>query len=90
MNSSAAAPTAIRNGTLNGFDQNAAAETAGGIGLLLTGAGAYSVDARVFGRTRIGPLIATGLLILAIAAALLTWVALNGTNPIHFTAPPAA
>jgi putative oxidoreductase len=28
-----------------------------------------------------------GLLALAIAAALLTWILLNGTNPIHFTAP---
>jgi putative oxidoreductase len=26
----------------------------------------------------------------AVAAALLTWILLNGTNPIHFTAPPAA
>ena len=61
----------------------------GATALLFTGAGAYSVDARVFGRTRVGPRIATGLLILAIAAALLTWVLLNGTNPIHFSAPPA-
>jgi hypothetical protein len=27
------------------------------------------------------------LLILAVAAALLTWILLNGANPIHFTAP---
>jgi len=26
----------------------------------------------------------------AIAAALLTWILLNGTNPIHFTARPAS
>ena len=55
--------------------------------LLFTGAGAYSVDARVFGRTRWSPRLAGGLLILAIAAAILTWAVLNGTNPIHFTAP---
>jgi putative oxidoreductase len=55
--------------------------------LLLTGAGAYSVDARVLGRTSWSVRIAVGLLIVAFAAAILTWIALNGTNPIHFTAP---
>ena len=55
--------------------------------LLFTGAGAYSVDARLFGRTVWSARIAVGLLILAIAAAILTWILLNGTNPIHFTAP---
>jgi hypothetical protein len=55
--------------------------------LLFTGAGSYSVDARVFGRWRFSARVAMGLLILAIAAALLTWILLNGTNPIHFTAP---
>ena len=59
----------------------------GAAGLLFTGAGAYSVDARIFGRWRFGTRVAMGLLILAIAAALLTWILLNGTNPIHFTAP---
>jgi len=28
-----------------------------------------------------------GLLVPAIAAALLTWILLNGANPIHLTAP---
>ncbi|MGV0873278.1 DoxX family protein [Mycolicibacterium sp. XJ879] len=55
--------------------------------LLFAGAGAYSVDARVLGRTTWSPRIAVGLLVAAFAAAILTWVALNGTNPIHFTAP---
>ena len=55
--------------------------------LLFTGAGAYSVDARVFGRPRWSPRIAVGLLVLAIAAAILTWILLNGTNPIHFSSP---
>jgi putative oxidoreductase len=57
--------------------------------LLFAGAGGYSVDARVFGRSRVGVRIAGGLLVLAIAAALLTWILLNGANPIHFTAPEA-
>ncbi len=61
----------------------------GAAALLFTGAGSYSVDARIFGRSRISVRIAAGLLVLAIAAALLTWVALNGANPIHFTAPEA-
>jgi putative oxidoreductase len=59
----------------------------GATALLFTGAGGYSVDARVFGRWQFGGRVAMGLLALAIAAALLTWILLNGTNPIHFTAP---
>jgi len=55
--------------------------------LLFTGAGAYSVDARVFGRHRWSPRIAVGLLVLAFAVAILTWILLNGTNPIHFSSP---
>jgi putative oxidoreductase len=55
--------------------------------LLFTGAGAISVDARVFGRTTWSARIAVGLLLAAIAAAILTWILLNGTNPIHFNAP---
>ena len=53
--------------------------------LLFTGAGAYSVDARVFGRQRWSPKIAVGLLVLAFAVAIVTWIALNGTNPIHLS-----
>jgi putative oxidoreductase len=62
----------------------------GAIALLFTGAGRYSIDARVLGRSRFGARAAMSLLVLAVAAALLTWILLNGTNPIHFTAPPAA
>ena len=58
--------------------------------LLFTGAGAYSVDARVCGRPHWSPRIAVGLLMLAIASAILTWILLNGTNPIHFTSPESA
>jgi putative oxidoreductase len=57
----------------------------GAAALLFAGAGSDSVDARLFGRSRVGVRIALGLL--AIAAALLTWISLNGTNPIHVTAP---
>jgi putative oxidoreductase len=59
----------------------------GAAALLFTGAGSYSVDARIFGRWRFSPRVAMGLLVLAIAAALLTWILLNGSNPIHSTAP---
>src|SRR5882757_9423244 len=46
----------------------------GAAALLFTGAGSYSVDARIFGRWRLSARVAMGLLILAIAAALLTWI----------------
>jgi putative oxidoreductase len=59
----------------------------GATALLFTGAGAYSVDARVFARSGWPVRIAVGLLIVAVAAAVLTWILLNGSNPIHFTAP---
>lgn len=59
----------------------------GATALLFAGAGAYSVDARVLGRTTWSPRVAVGLLVAAFAAAVVTWIALNGTNPIHFTAP---
>lgn len=58
----------------------------GSAALLFLGAGAYSLDAKVLGRLAWGRRIAVGLLIVAFAAATLTWVALLGTNPIHFTA----
>jgi putative oxidoreductase len=61
----------------------------GATALLFTGAGGYSVDARILGRTRFDVRVAIGLLVMAIAASLLTWILLNGANPIHFTAPPA-
>ncbi|MGX9787357.1 DoxX family protein [Mycobacterium sp. MMS18-G62] len=59
----------------------------GAAALLFTGAGAYSIDARVLGSVRYGSRVAVGLLIVGIAAAVFTWILLNGTNPIHFTAP---
>lgn len=59
----------------------------GATALLFAGAGAYSLDAKVMGRTEWGPRIAVGLLVAAFAAAILTWMTLLGTSPIHFTAP---
>jgi uncharacterized membrane protein YphA (DoxX/SURF4 family) len=55
--------------------------------LLFTGSGAYSVDARVLCRPRWSSRIAVGLLGLAFAVAILTWIVLNGTNPIHLSSP---
>src|SRR5262245_50896545 len=57
----------------------------GAAALLFAGAGSYSVDAKIFGEWRVGVRVAVGLLVVAVAAALLTWTLLNGTNPIHFT-----
>jgi putative oxidoreductase len=59
----------------------------GAAALLFIGAGSYSIDARIFGSWHFGVRVALGLLVVAVAAALLTWILLNGTNPIHFTAP---
>jgi putative oxidoreductase len=53
--------------------------------VLFAGPGAYSVDAAMFGRPTWSPRIALGLLGVAIAVAILTWLFLNGTNPIHFS-----
>ncbi|MGE2716935.1 DoxX family protein [Mycolicibacterium litorale] len=58
----------------------------GATALLFAGAGAYSVDARL-ARVRWSARTAAILLGFAIVAAVVTWVALNGTNPIHFTTP---
>ena len=55
----------------------------GAMTLLFTGPGAYAVDGVLFGRPRWSPRIAVGLLVVAFAVAILTWVRLNGTNPIH-------
>jgi putative oxidoreductase len=57
----------------------------GACALLFTGAGTYSVDNRLWGRASWPKLVAVTLLIVGILAAVATWVALNGTNPIHLT-----
>ena len=51
--------------------------------LLFTGAGTYSLDSRLFGRPRWPGLVTFGLFIVGIAAAVATWILLNGSNPIH-------
>jgi putative oxidoreductase len=58
----------------------------GATALLFAGAGAYSVDARI-ATIRWSTRTAWILLAVAVAAAVVTWVALNGTNPIHLTSP---
>jgi putative oxidoreductase len=55
--------------------------------LLFTGAGRYSVDAKVFGRTRWPAAVTLGLFLVAVAAAVATWALLNGTNPLHLSRP---
>lgn len=59
----------------------------GAVTLLFTGAGALSVDARIFGRTAWSVKITVGLLLVAFVAAIGTWIVLNGTNPFHLSAP---
>ena len=55
--------------------------------LLFAGAGAYSIDARLGARGRWSTKAAGVLFVIAILAAVVTWIALKGTNPIHVTAP---
>jgi uncharacterized membrane protein YphA (DoxX/SURF4 family) len=55
--------------------------------LLFTGAGAYSLDAKFFGRARWPGFVAIVLFIVAIAAAVATWILLNGSNPLHLSDP---
>lgn len=61
----------------------------GAAALIFTGAGGYSVDARLVTRLPWSTRVRVALLVLAFAVAILTWVALYGVNPIHFTAPAA-
>jgi uncharacterized membrane protein YphA (DoxX/SURF4 family) len=61
----------------------------GASALLFTGAGAFSVDAKVFGRARWPGFVTVGLFVVAIAAAVATWILLNGSNPIHLSNPKA-
>ncbi|BBZ29941.1 hypothetical protein MMAD_42360 [Mycolicibacterium madagascariense] len=56
--------------------------------LLLTGAGSYSVDARVFDRPRWPAAVTITSVLVGVAAAVATWVLLNGTNPLHLGTPP--
>ena len=47
----------------------------------------FSVDAKLFGRPRWPGFVTVALFVVAIAAAVATWILLNGTNPIHFSSP---
>lgn len=55
--------------------------------LLFIGAGRFSVDARVLDRPRWPAAIGVASFVVAVAAAVATWVLLNGTNPLHLTSP---
>lgn len=59
----------------------------GAAALLFTGAGSYSVDTRLLRRPTWSVRLSLVLLGLAVAAAVVTWVALYGVNPIHLTTP---
>ena len=59
----------------------------GAVAVLFTGGGVYSMDERLWGRATWPRVVVVTLLVLAVVAAVVTWVVLNGTNPIHFTAP---
>ena len=58
--------------------------------LIFAGAGSYSADERLLARFSWSPRMKTALVALAVVAAVVTWVALYGVNPIHFSTPPAA
>lgn len=58
----------------------------GGVTVLFAGPGWLSVDARVWRAQWPAP-VALALLLVASLVAVVTWVALNGANPIHFTTP---
>ncbi|MGE2730182.1 DoxX family protein [Mycolicibacterium vaccae] len=59
----------------------------GAAALLFTGAGAYAVDRGLPAWTTPTMRVSVALLAVAFAAAVLTWVALYGVNPIHFSSP---
>jgi putative oxidoreductase len=61
----------------------------GGAAVVFAGAGTYSVDHRLLPHLTWSPRVKVALLVLAFVAAIVTWLALYGVNPIHFTAPPA-
>lgn len=61
----------------------------GAAALLLTGAGGYSLDRALLRRVNWSQRVLLALLGVAFVAAIVTWVALYGINPIHFSTPSA-
>ncbi len=59
----------------------------GAAALVFTGAGAYSLDSKILGRSRWPGLVGVALFLIAVAAAVATWVLLNGVNPFHLDKP---
>ena len=59
----------------------------GAAALLFTGAGRFSLDAGPLARITWSMPVRLGLVGLAVIAAVVTWVALYGVNPIHLTTP---
>ena len=57
--------------------------------LIFIGAGGHSVDARVFGRPTWPGAVTIPSFLVAVAAAVATWVLLNGVNPLHLSTPAA-
>ncbi|MGV0836031.1 DoxX family protein [Mycolicibacterium thermoresistibile] len=55
--------------------------------LIFTGAGRHSLDGHLLRRVTWSPRLRAALILLAVATAVLTWMALYGVNPIHFEAP---
>ncbi|CAN3130311.1 Putative membrane protein [Mycobacterium sp. smrl_JER01] len=55
--------------------------------LVFTGAGKHSVDGRILRRITWSGRVRMSLIVVAFAVAVITWMALYGVNPIHFTAP---
>lgn len=60
---------------------------AGAAALLFTGAGVYAVDRALPARFAPSLRVSVVLLAVAVGAAVLTWIALYGVNPIHFSTP---
>ena len=61
----------------------------GAAALVFAGAGRYSIDAGPLKRFTWSLPVRLGLVGLAVVAAVVTWVALYGVNPIHFSTPAA-
>lgn len=61
----------------------------GSIALLFAGPGKFSLDAAIFKRPSWPAPVTVAAKVLAVVAAIATWILLNGTNPIHLSSPAA-